>query len=230
VTTAEKIQTAGVLIAALAIAARFYETARTERRRTQPVVIVHERRGRLLDSSGFGSDRRAWLATVWLENEGPGPAFNVRFGVEYDGIKVAHKMHEEDPDRGNRQRVLGAGKRLPPGTKVIPLRIASEAIWGVAARRVGKGRKGDMDQGRVYWCRYENAIGQTWETRNPGDRSADLQIRRVRFTRLRERYEIWQYRRAIKSAEALERDTVKALREGMTSEPEERPADEAQAN
>ena len=33
---------------------------------------------------------------------------------------------------------------------------------------------------RVYWCRFENQRGQTWETRNPADRSAKLEIHRIR--------------------------------------------------
>jgi hypothetical protein len=143
VSTAEKIQTAGVLVAALAIAARFVETARVERRRTQPVVIAHERRGRMHD------ERRGWAAVVVLRNDGLGPAFNVRFGVEYDGVRIPHKLRAEDPDRGNRQRVLGAGERLPEKPSVIPIRMSSDVIWGVAAKRVGKDRDGKRDRANL---------------------------------------------------------------------------------
>lgn len=47
----------------------------------------------------------------------------------------------------------------------------------------------DPDPAHVYWARYENAQGKVWETRNPGDRSARWDIRRVRAVRLHERLE-----------------------------------------
>lgn len=44
----------------------------------------------------------------------------------------------------------------------------------------------DPDPGRLYWARYENAYGKIWETVNPGERSARLNITGVRLVRLRE--------------------------------------------
>jgi hypothetical protein len=40
---------------------------------------------------------------------------------------------------------------------------------------------------------YENAEGQTWETRNPGDRSTRLDIRRIRRPRKHEREQLAAY-------------------------------------
>jgi hypothetical protein len=50
-------------------------------------------------------------------------------------------------------------------------------LWGRAAESE---ERGDLDAKRSYWAQYENAQRQTWETCNPGDRSAKLDIRRVR--------------------------------------------------
>jgi len=76
-------------------------------------------------------------------------------------------------------------------------------LVGTVHSRASK-REGDLDAGRIYWCRYENAIGQTWETRNPGDRSTDLIIRRVRFRRIQEWREARRRRKARADAEKLE--------------------------
>jgi hypothetical protein len=67
------------------------------------------------------------------------------------------------------QRVLGPGERRPP-TGSWAILIDSLSMWGRAAEA-----EGDLDAKRVYWARYENAQGQTWETRNPGDRSCQAE-------------------------------------------------------
>ncbi len=212
--TGEAIQTVGVAIAALAIAARFYESTRTERRRTQPVVILHERRGRQLDAQRVSGDPRGWIVGVWLTNDGLGPAFNVRFGVEYHRVRIANKLENDDPDSGNRHRVLREGERLPDDSAMLPMRIPSLAVLGTV-------NKGDPDPGRVYWCRYENVTGQTWETRNPGDRSSDLEILRVRAPRLRQWWEVWRYRRLLDAGNKQERAAADELLSSPSILPED---------
>lgn len=68
----------------------------------------------------------------------------------------------------------------------------------------------------MYWARYENPRKQTWETRSPWDRSARLNIKRIRFVRLRE----WrEQRRRLKAGErgaAWERAALAELRARMT--------------
>jgi len=123
------------------------------------------------------------VALAHLKNESTVPAFNIRFGVEYGGTRFPYKMEVDDPDEGNYQRVVPPGERLPERQEhSIRILIASEDVWASA------NANGDLDEGRVYWCRYENARGETWETRNPGSRSGKLDIHRVRkVKRLEER-------------------------------------------
>ena len=78
---------------------------------------------------------------------------------------------------------FGQASVVPRGSFWLIL-IDSLSLWGRAAQS-----DGDLDAKRVYWARYENAQGQTWETRNPGDRSAKLDIRRIRWPKRHERRE-----------------------------------------
>jgi hypothetical protein len=153
--------------ASLAAIVKLWIDRRTERHRRQPIVICNEERERL-----YEADVGAWVALAHLRNESDVPAFNVRFGVEYGGVRFPYKMEPGDPDEGNYQRVVSAGARLPADESMaFPIAITSEDIWGTALV------KGALDEDRVYWCRYQNARGETWETRNPGNRSAPLDIR-----------------------------------------------------
>ena len=79
-----------------------------ERRRIQPIVIAHETQSRRFSSGGSG-----WSFKAYLQNSGQGSAFNVRFGVEVEGIRWPYRMRDEDPASGNRQRVVEASRRLP---------------------------------------------------------------------------------------------------------------------
>jgi hypothetical protein len=78
--------------------------------------------------------------------------------------------------------------------------LPSIEIWALAARRARQKQRGwrreeAIDDGRVYWCRYENAQGQTWETRNPADPTTDLRIRRIYRRDAREWFEERRERR-----------------------------------
>jgi len=164
-----------------------------ERKRTQPVVIAHDAGGRRFGERGNANT----VLPTYLANEGGGNAFNVRFGVEYDGVRYAWKFAKGDSDSGSYQRVVRAGKRLPEGGATSQIEIPWEKF------AVGR----DTDERRIYWCRYENAYGKTWETRNPVDRSTGLDIRRVRFLRWRLRREERRRQQTAKTAQAgLQRD------------------------
>jgi hypothetical protein len=141
-----------------------------ERRRNQPVVIAHEERSRT--SMGDGN----WKVDGYIANEGEGAAFNVRWGVSYSGVRYAYRLNDGDPLSGNRQRVLRPRTRVP-----------SSGSWPVLipALHLYAG-EGVPENTAFYWARYENSQGKTWETINLPDRSASLQIKRVRFPRLRE--------------------------------------------
>lgn len=189
-TTDQKIQLAIAALAALAALialVNVWITSVNERRRSQPIIVAHEERGRHFAPS---TTRSMWAVDAYLTSDGDGAAFNVRFGVEFGGIRYPYKLHGDDPDAGNTQRVLRAGERRPAKDS-WPILIASLSMWGRASEVKRRGA-GELDSGRRYWARYENAQGETWETINPADRSARIHIRRVRAVRLRE----WRERRA----------------------------------
>lgn len=205
----EKIQLAIATVTALAVivaAITAWIGILNERKRTQPIVIAHEERGRHL--SDAGALRDAWVVDSYVTSEGGGPAFNVRFGVEFHGVRYPYRLRSEDPGAGNIQRVLRPGERRPEHT-AWPVLIDSSELFGVAAEH------GDPDVGRVYWARYENAQGHVWETRNPADRSAKLDIHRVRLVRVREWREERRRRKAGKHGLDWERCALAELREGM---------------
>jgi hypothetical protein len=170
-----------------------------ERRRSQPIVIAHEARSRYLFHVGATN---AWAADVHIKSEGGGPAFNVRFGIQFRGVRFPYKLRVEDPDSGNVQRVLAPGDRIPP-EGAWPVLINSLSLWGLAG-------DGKLDPA-IYWARYENAQGQVWETTNPGDRSERLAIKRVQLVRFRERREERARERAGKAGADVERDLLADL-------------------
>jgi hypothetical protein len=171
-----------------------------ERRRTQPIVVSNEARARHLEQVG---GERVWQADVYLTSDGDGPAFNVQFGVAYHGVRYGQRLKPDDPPSGNVQRLLKPGERRPT-EGAWPVIIDSLSVFGA-------GQKGDIEDSAVYWARYENAYGKTWETRNPGDRTSRLDIRRVRFRSLRERYEGWRRDRARQHGAEWERKIVSEL-------------------
>lgn len=120
------VVTLGVLVAIFNVWTSFIH----ERRRTQPIAISHERHERRL------TDKSDYFAVGgYLTNEGGGPAFNVRFGVEFGGVRYPQKMYPDDPDAGNVQRVLRPGERRPPGDAVPdswPILIPALALIGAA--------------------------------------------------------------------------------------------------
>ena len=99
----------------------------------------------------------------YITDESLGHAFNLRFGVELNGVRYCQKLRLEDPDSGNGEH--------PPNSRVVA---------GPHTSAVALGITGDPDPGRGYSARYENDRTQTWETRNPADRSGRLDIPRVR--------------------------------------------------
>lgn len=182
-----------------------------ERKRTQPIVVAHEVRSRYMADS---PTRREWAVDAYVENEGGGPAFNVRFGVEFRGVRFPYRLAADDPSSGNVQRVLGAGERIPPeGAWAIAL--TSLEVWGRAADAAAAGEPMDP---ATYWARFENAQGKTWETVNPGDRNARLEIRQVRWPRYREWREDGARRKAAKDAAEWEAKAVAELLEGAKQE------------
>jgi hypothetical protein len=199
------------VIAALAALLNVWVSTRSERRRSQPVVIAHEWGPR--KSAKNPAD---YYFDTYLKNEGGGPAFNVRFGVELGGVRVPYRMKPKDPT-ASRQRVLASGASLPEPTTGDRASLyqgtPTFAVWVTWAELFGT--SGDPDPGRAYWCRYENAFGHTWETRNPADRGGDLTIRRVRVPAWREQRDQQALRRLRRRGEERERRAVQGLRDGL---------------
>jgi hypothetical protein len=191
VSTAEKIQAAAVVVAVLAFVGREIHASRIERKRTQPIVIAHERDSWTIASGG------QWAAEVYLTNDGGGSAFNVRFGVEFRGVRFPYRWSSREPRGGSRTRVVRKDEAGAAEREISRISIEPTELWG------GSGLK-QLHLERVYWCRYENATGATWETRNPADRSAHLQIRRVYLPRFREWREDFARRRAAKAGQKKE--------------------------
>jgi hypothetical protein len=150
-------------VATLAALGTFLLARANERRRNQPIVIAHEAgSGRRFAHSSDTSV--AWVMDAYLTSEGGGPAFNVRFGVQFAGVRYPYRLNVIDPDGGNLQRVLSPEERRPEtGSWSIPIPFLS------MPGRVRDTRNADkpdtVDKERVYWARHENAEGRTWETR-----------------------------------------------------------------
>jgi hypothetical protein len=88
-TTSETLDLAIAIITGVAViiaaVAAWIGTA-NERKRTQPVVMANEARGRYMSDSA--AMHGAWFVDAYLTSEGSGPAFNVRFGVEFHRVRI----------------------------------------------------------------------------------------------------------------------------------------------
>jgi hypothetical protein len=133
---------------------------RSERNRTQPIVVAYERGDPLREGGNV-------VLLVSLANEGAGPAFNVRFGILLDGAERPYTPRPAGAQGpGDVPRALGPGRTLPDAGdayRLVVTDIAGAAVGGL--------------ESRVYWCRYENAFGDSWETRNAWRPEEELRIR-----------------------------------------------------
>jgi hypothetical protein len=131
---------------------------RIEERRMHPVAVLNRELAR----------DEAYRFGVSITNSGQGSAFNVRVGVKLDGIE-----YPLGPGEGNRYTV-GPGERVPP-EGIIWLKVPP---WPYTLERGGP----NVDSRAIFYTRYENAFGETWETFNPVDPEASLQVRRSHST------------------------------------------------
>src|SRR5207249_4977588 len=107
-----------------------------ERKRTQPIVMAHQMGPRRL-----GGRAGHFAVDTFLTNEGSGAAFNVRFGVEFHGVRLPYKYAPEDHHAGSVYRVVGAGERLPKNpAQSWPLQVDASMLVG---------KRGDPDPTRV---------------------------------------------------------------------------------
>lgn len=204
--TLTTLQKVGVVVGVgglLTAAVNIWLSVANERKRTQPIVMAHQ-----LGVRRFSERTHNFAVDVFLTNEGSGAAFNVRFGVEFHGIRIPYRYASEDHHAGSVYRVLGPGKRLP-----------ENASWVLELDPLLFAGRTEPDSTRMFWARYENAQGRLWETRNPGDRSKPLDIRRVRERRVREWVEAHRRRRAMGQGAALERAAIEQLLQQLPPEP-----------
>jgi hypothetical protein len=152
---------------------------RSEGRRTQAVAVLNQEHGREVDTFRFG---------VSITNHGVGTAFNVRVGVRLDGIEFPLGQ-----DPGNRYTV-GQGERVPPNGDFD----VEVPYWAYARPRA----KPNVDSRAVFYARYENSFGKTWETLNPADPLASFKVRRAKLARFR-RAHAWRQRRKRTIAERI---------------------------
>jgi hypothetical protein len=82
----------------------------SEIRRTQPIVIAHASGDRRFAEAG---EVGLQVLDTWLRNEGEGTAFNVRFGIEYAGVRFPWKFAEEDPETVADSESSGRGVSFP---------------------------------------------------------------------------------------------------------------------
>jgi hypothetical protein len=175
---------------------QLFAFTRSEGRRTQPVVILHQRRPRGLDAFAFG---------VAFENRGTGTAYNVRGGVRLGGTE--YPLGEADGDR----YVIGAGEKVPGELRLAALSLQVPP-WPYALVRGGP----NVDSRAVFYARYENAFGKVWETLNPADPRASFTVRRAWLIRLRN----WYQRRRRRSDEQIVQrrnaEEIEALESGRS--------------
>ena len=107
-------------------------TQANERRRSQPIVVTHEEQSRMFAGEGI------WNVKVRVTNEGPTPAFNVRYGVSYFGARFAFRLFEEDPLGGNRHK---GGLRIPASRCGPSSQFRASISLAVQARRSGHPRR-----------------------------------------------------------------------------------------
>jgi hypothetical protein len=129
---------------------------RSEARRTQPVAIVHR----------HGSDNPMRIP-IHITNEGAGTAYNTRVGVRIGGVE--HPLGDDD---GFRYVVRAGGREPPRGSHAHNLDVP---YWSFSVAR----RAGDTPR-VIFYARYDNAFGKTWETINPRDPLDSFTVRRAR--------------------------------------------------
>jgi hypothetical protein len=166
----EILITAGIALASLLVATwQTWMLGRSEQLRTQPIVLVGEASQ---PRASQGDDPST--VELFVRNDGTGSAFGVTFGVLADERHDRCRPSESGPKGpGNLPRVLGAGARAPapPGSFLCELPFDPFASGELAER--------------VYWCRFKNAFGREWETRNSSAEAKPLEIIRIRHFRPR---------------------------------------------
>jgi hypothetical protein len=193
----------GIISLLFALARELYA-----RRAERPVLICHERQTRTFPLQGTG-----WQVQAEVENASSKHAFNIRFGVELNGVRFPWSHEPADRDRdGSRWNFLAPGETTDPQVVAIPSALG----WSGG---------GNPDPGRSYWCRYESTTGALWETRNPWDRTGQFEIKRIRRNKIRRRLERRKRKRMMKHASANISATSAAMLAEMEAHKSEKGTD-----
>lgn len=190
----------GIGVATFGLAVTRELIAIRERRRSRPVVVLHE------DAKRHFIEGGAQAASVHLTNESAASAFNIRFGVQVGGVMVPWKHAQTDKD-ASRLGVLPPSKREPPiGTRDVV--IPDAVLWSM-------GKDVDPDVGRSYWALYQSPAGDWWTSFNPADRSGDLTITPVRSRK----WGTWSRRNrrltsSVREGQKNQKQAIRDLRDG----------------
>jgi hypothetical protein len=160
----EILVTASIATASLLLAAwQAWTLRRSEQLRTQPIVLVGEQANPARVADGAPA-----TVGLFVRNGGAGSAFGITFGALEGERRHRCKPSESGPSGpGNLPRVLASGARAPAGTGTFHFKFPFDLFVD-----------GELAE-RVYWCRFENAFGQQWETRNSSAEDKPLEISRV---------------------------------------------------
>lgn len=133
----------------------------------QPRVLAHPAGGTVSGPDSLDVAAGEVGFPYRLSNEGGGIALNIRHGVEIDGTDYTF-------GDGMETRALGPGQSMPPPDSQFggfrPLVIAKPERDLPA---------GWQSRPRNYWARFDNALGERYETRNPLDPQQPATFERV---------------------------------------------------
>ena len=105
-------------------------TQANERRRSQPIVVTHEEQSRMFAGEGI------WNVKVRVTNEGPTPAFNVRYGVSYFAARSP-----SGSSRRIRSAATAIGSCIPASRCGPSSQFRASISLAVQARRSGHPRR-----------------------------------------------------------------------------------------
>lgn len=160
----EIVITAGIATAAVLVATwQGWMMRRSEQLRTQPIVVVAEQAHPKPGSQDSGPS-----VELFLRNDGAGSAFAVTFGILEKEMRHRCPAPESGPaSPGALPRVLASGTRAPAGSGFFHYELPFDPYVD-----------GELSE-RVYWCRFRNAFGHEWETRNSSAEEKRLEIERI---------------------------------------------------
>jgi hypothetical protein len=145
-----------------------YEQAEAVKRGMQPRVTAE----RWFDPEHRQTYDEVFVSMqFFLTNDGAGPAFNVAYGVDSDD-------QSHPGDNGHLYRTMRVAEILPGPSDSLDSPGSEQPIV-VKFRHENKPRD-EIDQGLVYWTRFDNVMGERFEVRNPHDGKLGTEVRKLK--------------------------------------------------